>query len=176
MRVILTTLIVFALHVVPAGAQDHGDHRHVQPYAGQQTRAIKALSADQVGDLKKGAGMALALAAELNGYPGPKHAVELADRLGLSQAQRLGLAALTAAMVADAKAVGLRVIEAEAALDRAFAEGTIDRAKLTAMTRTIGALMGELRAIHLATHLEAKTILTEEQNSAYARHRGYVAD
>ena len=32
--------------------------------------------------------MSLALAAELNGYPGPLHVLELADRLGLSAEQR----------------------------------------------------------------------------------------
>ena len=43
------------------------------PYAGMQTRRIKALSEQQVADLKAGRGMGLALAAELNGYPGPAH-------------------------------------------------------------------------------------------------------
>jgi hypothetical protein len=43
------------------------------PYAGMQTRPIKALSEQQVADLQAGRGMGLALAAELNGYPGPAH-------------------------------------------------------------------------------------------------------
>ena len=43
------------------------------PYAGMQTRPIKALSEQQVADLGAGRGMGLALAAELNGYPGPSH-------------------------------------------------------------------------------------------------------
>ena len=33
-------------------------------------------------------GMGLALAAELNGYPGPAHVIELAKSLGLSEPQR----------------------------------------------------------------------------------------
>ncbi len=32
--------------------------------------------------------MGLALAAELNGYPGPAHVIELADSLELTEAQR----------------------------------------------------------------------------------------
>ena len=56
------------------------------PYAGQQTRPIKALSDQQVADLIAGRGIGLALAAELNGYPGPSHLLELADRLDLSDA------------------------------------------------------------------------------------------
>ena len=41
-----------------------------KPYAGMQTRSIKALSDQQVADLGAGRGMGLAMAAELNGYPG----------------------------------------------------------------------------------------------------------
>ena len=41
------------------------------PYAGQQTRAIKALSDDDIAALRAGEGMGMAKAAELNGYPGP---------------------------------------------------------------------------------------------------------
>src|SRR6266540_3233648 len=40
------------------------------PYAGQQTREIKSLSAQDIDDLLNARGMALAKAAELNGYPG----------------------------------------------------------------------------------------------------------
>jgi hypothetical protein len=53
-----------------------------------QTRPIKALSEQQVADLQAGRGMGLALPAELNGYPGPAHVLELADKLGLSADQR----------------------------------------------------------------------------------------
>ncbi len=48
------------------------------PYAGMQTRPIKALSDQQITDLKAGRGMGLALHAELNGYPGPAHVLECA--------------------------------------------------------------------------------------------------
>ncbi|HYV03741.1 MAG TPA: hypothetical protein VFB82_04100, partial [Blastocatellia bacterium] len=58
------------------------------PYAGMQTRTIKSLSEQQVADLGAGRGMGLALAAELNGYPGPSHVLELADKLDLSVDQR----------------------------------------------------------------------------------------
>ena len=59
----------------------------VSPYAGQQTREIKALSAQEIDDLLNARGMALAKAAELNGYPGPRHSLELADKLGFSPEQ-----------------------------------------------------------------------------------------
>ena len=51
-------------------------------------REVKALSAEQMTALAAGRGMGSALAAELNGYPGPLHVLELADPLGLSEGQR----------------------------------------------------------------------------------------
>ena len=65
-----------------------------QPYAGLQNRSIKTLSDQQIADLNAGRGMGLALAAELNGYPGPVHAIELADQLHLSPEQVTKLKAL----------------------------------------------------------------------------------
>ncbi len=59
-----------------------------QPYADLKSRSVKALSEQQIADLRAGRGMSLALPAELNGYPGPSHTLENADALGLSPAQR----------------------------------------------------------------------------------------
>ena len=72
------------------------------PYGGMQTRPIKALSEQQVADLGAGRGMGLALAAELNGYPGPSHVLELADRLELSADQRARIKGLFDSMKAEA--------------------------------------------------------------------------
>jgi hypothetical protein len=60
-----------------------------QPYPRLEPRPIKALSQQQVDDLRAGRGMGLALAAELNGYPGPSHVLELGDRLDLTADQRI---------------------------------------------------------------------------------------
>jgi len=68
-------------------AQGHSPQGH-SPYAGQHARQLKALSDDEVRQLLEGAGMGYARAAELNGYPGPMHVLELADKLGLSAQQR----------------------------------------------------------------------------------------
>jgi hypothetical protein len=57
------------------------------PYTGQQGRQIKALSNDDIAALRKGEGMGMAKAAELNGYPGPAHVVTLAKQLGLTKDQ-----------------------------------------------------------------------------------------
>ena len=72
-----------------------------QPYANLQTRSIKTLSDQQIADLNAGRGMGLALAAELNGYPGPIHAIELAEQLHLSSDQLSKLRSLFEAIKAE---------------------------------------------------------------------------
>src|SRR5690242_20746534 len=96
-----------------------------QPYAGLQNRPLKALSAEQLADLKAGRGMGLALAAELNGYPGPLHVLELADRLQLSPEQTRRVDSLYRAMQSEAIAAGAKLIRAERELDRQFTAGGI---------------------------------------------------
>lgn len=99
-----------------------GQHQHGQtPYAGLQQRVVKGLSEQQITDLRTGRGMSLALPAELNGYPGPIHALELADQLQLTDQQRQRLGELYDAMRAETVPVGERLIEQEMALDQAFA-------------------------------------------------------
>src|SRR5205809_3323802 len=104
-------LFIVALFLALPGAQAQA------PYAGMQTRSIKALSEQQVADLGAGRGMGLALAAELNGYPGPSHVLELADKLNLSTDQRAGVQRLFDSMKAEAVLLGAKLIEQEADLD-----------------------------------------------------------
>jgi hypothetical protein len=72
------------------------------PYAGLERRSLKALSEQQVADLRAGRGMGLALAAELNGYPGPLHVIELAPDLGLTDAQIESVKQLYSSIKAEA--------------------------------------------------------------------------
>ncbi len=81
-----------------------------QPYSGMQTRDVKALSEEQMADLKAGRGMGLALAAELNGYPGPKHLLELTDDIGLTDQQREKIRQLFGAMQLEAIPIGQALI------------------------------------------------------------------
>ena len=64
------------------------------PYVGQQFREIKALSPQEISDYLSGKGMGLAKAAELNGYPGPAHVLELATQLHLTADQKVKTEAL----------------------------------------------------------------------------------
>src|SRR5262247_4420756 len=84
-----------------------------QPYAGLQNRSIKTLSDQQIADLSAGRGMGLALAAELNGYPGPIHAIELAEQLQLSPDQVSKLRSLFDAMKAETIPLGATLISQE---------------------------------------------------------------
>ena len=110
-----------------AFAQDH-------PYAGFDARAVKALSEQQIADLRAGRGMSMALPAELNGYPGPAHVLENAEALSLSPDQLARTKALFESMKAEAIPLGERLIDEEAMLDRLFATGRIDAANLETMT------------------------------------------
>ena len=145
------------------------------PYAGQQNRAIKALSAEDIRDLAEGRGMGLAKAAELNGYPGPLHVLELAAPLQLTTEQRAATEAVYQRMLGEAKRLGGAILAAESDLDRRFQHRHIDPASLRAATASVAALTGELRAVHLAAHLEQNALLTPTQITEYQRQRGYLS-
>ena len=143
------------------------------PYSGMQTRSIKALSEEQIADLKEGRGMGLALAAELNGYPGPSHVLELADKLQLTADQRSQVQRLFDAMKAEALPIGERLLEQEGELDHLFASRTITVDRLKATTTAIAATQGELRETHLRYHLLTIAVLNPLQLRRYGDLRGY---
>jgi hypothetical protein len=143
------------------------------PYAGMQTRSIKALSGQQIADLQAGRGMSLALAAELNGYPGPSHVLELADKLDLSPDQQARVQQLFASMKQEALPLGLKLIEQEAELDRQFASRAVTPESLKSVTAAIAVTQGALRETHLKYHLTTVALLTETQRQRYSDLRGY---
>ncbi|GGJ42203.1 hypothetical protein [Neoroseomonas lacus] len=164
-----STLTALALFLASPGWADTPS-----PYAGMEDRSIRALSAEQQADLLAGRGMGLALAAELNGWPGPAHVIELAGAMQLTPAQLAATQRLIAEMQAAAGDLGARVIEEERALDAAFRDRSITPANLSARTARIAALQGEIRDVHLRTHLAQVALLNAEQIAAYPRLRGYA--
>ena len=147
--------------------------RSSTPYAGQQTRPIKALSPEDIAGLLKGEGMGMAKAAELNGYPGLVHVLALAKELGLAQAQLQKVTAVHDRMGAAAKPLGVELVEHERTLDQLFAKGEITSDRLTAETAAIGELAGRLRLVHLAAHLQTRALLNADQIALYQQLRGY---
>src|SRR4051812_25428459 len=166
MRGLALTTLAFAASLTVASAQH-------QPYAGLETRPIKALSEQQIADLKAGRGMGLALAAELNGYPGPMHVLELGERLGLTADQRARVQALFNEMKSEAVPLGAKLIAQETELDRQFATRNITPASLGAATAAIGETQALLRNTHLKYHLATLDVLTAPQASRYVELRGY---
>ena len=143
------------------------------PYVGQQTRTIKALSDEDVAALLKGEGMGFAKPAELNGYPGPKHVLDLAVQLKLTADQRQQVQAIFDRMSAAAKPLGAALVERERLLDQLFAKGDITPDRVAAETAGIGKLQGRLRSVHVAAHLETRALLNPDQIALYEHLRGY---
>jgi len=146
------------------------------PYVGQQARSIKALSDEDITALRKGEGMGMAKAAELNGYPGPAHVLTLARQLSLTDDQTRQVQLIFNRMSAEAKLLGEGLITRERLLDQLFAAGHADRDHITAETASIGELQGRLRSVHLSAHLEVRTLLTSDQIASYHQLRGYGDD
>lgn len=142
-------------------------------YAGQQTRDVKALSPQEIKQYHAGAGMGYARAAELNRYPGPMHVLELAERLALTPEQRAATEKLMAAHKAEARAIGINLVEAERALDQLFAKTAADEAVLADQVRKVAAIRGDYRLSHLETHRRMRALLSEAQINRYVQLRGY---
>ncbi|MCA1365173.1 periplasmic heavy metal sensor [Bradyrhizobium sp. IC3069] len=150
-----------------AGAQSS------QPYAGLEKCPIKALSQQQIDDLRAGRGMGLALAAELNGYPGPSHVLELSDRLGLTADQRAEVQRLFDAMKQEAVPLGNKLVEQERALEDLFSSRRVTSEALKTSIGAIAETQGQLRESHLKYHLSTAAVLDKSQMQRYAELRGY---
>lgn len=175
MHVRIPFILACGLLASASFAQHAGHGSGSTPYAGLQQREIKALSPEESRAFLEGQGMRLALAAELNGYPGPTHVLELAQPLQLTPQQRQATQALMDAHKAEARALGAEVVEAERALDRAFARRTVTEAELARLTARSAELQARLRAAHLRTHLQQAALLTPHQVTQYQVLRGYAA-
>lgn len=170
---LLKIALIGAVATVLTTWQAVAQTQHDRPYSGLQTREIKAFSREQMEDLSAGRGMGLALAAELNGYPGPRHVLELAGQLSLTDEQRTTIQRLFDSMRAEAIPVGQKLLSAERDLNRAFEERTINPEKLEAMTTTIAEMQGKLRNTHLKYHLATAALLNPDQLRRYSELRGY---
>lgn len=177
-----TLVLAAALFAAPAFAHDGGGHHgggaatapQVPSYAGQQTREIKALSAQEQRGWLEGEGMGMARAAELNGYPGPMHVLELAQTLQLTPEQATASRELMKKHKAEVRRLGADLVDAERQLDAAFRENRAQEAEVERLTAAIAQLQGRIRASHLQTHLAQKALLTPEQVQRYAGMRGYA--
>lgn len=164
MRLALATAILFA--ALPAMAAG--------PYAGQEARDIASLSEDDVAALLAGEGWGLAKPAELNGYPGPAHVLELSDDLGLTPDQLERVRKVHAEMKETAQRVGADYVEAERHLSMMFDAGHATEERLRERLAESATILGSLRLVHLRAHLATAEILSPGQRDAYAALRDYA--
>lgn len=146
------------------------------PYREQLASEIRGLTTKEIEDLREGLGMGLARAAELNGFPGPRHILDAmkAGEFHLSPAQLDAVNRAFEAMSAEARYLGGTILKEEKALEASFRAGTIDAPNLRERLTRIAALQGELRAVHLRTHLQMRALLTDHQIERYNELRGYT--
>lgn len=174
MKIQTLLLAVLISATLPALAQH--THGSQTPYAGMQSRAIKSLSENDIKELRRGGGWGLALAAELNGMPGPAHLLELKHKIPLTQDQVAKTQKLFDDMRQAAIATGERLIAAETALEAAFAKGAVDESSLRRLLADAESAKAELRFIHLSQHFKTVQYLQPEQIKRYNILRGYTED
>ena len=162
-----------------ADSESPNQQKNTSPYAGQQDREIKYLAHSEVEALQNGEGGALgglAKPAELNSYPGPRHALDNSEKLNLSDEQERKLENLFEDMKAESQSVGQEYLEVEREIDERYENGRMNEEKLETLLTRSGELYGELRYIHLKYHFQTKEILTDQQIKEYNRIRGYSSE
>jgi hypothetical protein len=167
-------LVAVLTVVVAAGGATFADDGAASPYAGLETREIKALGDDAVEGYLAGHGMGFAMAAELNSYPGPKHVLELAEEFGLDADGLREVEGSFRRMQEQAVRLGREYVDAERRLDALFAGGAATEENLRAATAEVARLRGELQFVHLRAHLEMRGLLDDEQVRRYDEMRGYA--
>jgi hypothetical protein len=163
MEIAALTFVSLALAAMPAQS----------PYAGEEARAIKALSEADVKALLEGTGMGFAKPAELNQYPGPRHVLDNAEALELSETQRTAIEASYERMKSEAVPLGRQIVDVERRLDALFAERRANTPAVTRLTSEAAELQGRLRAVHLRAHVEVRDLLSATQIQKYGTLRGY---
>jgi Spy/CpxP family protein refolding chaperone len=162
----LATILTIAVLVnVTPGAQ------HEQHHAAGTPGTPTALTAEQVKQLLNGEGMGLARPAELNGYPGPRHVLDLGSELILTPDQEKRVETIRQQMLTRAIALGKQIVQAETDLDAAFQSGTLSERDLGTRVTAIARLHGDLRLAHLRAHLQTKPVLSAEQVKKYYEKR-----
>lgn len=121
--------------------------------------------------LLNGEGAGMALYAELNGYPGPKHVIDLEKRLELNAEQRKQVRDIYDEMLIRARQLGKMVVKVEEELNYAFSSGMISAESVEEDAEQAGRLRGLLRGVHLTAHLRTKELLTKKQIQLYVKIR-----
>lgn len=165
LAVILAVIVAVGAMVARAPAQHHG---HADGSGHESAQACAREFERVVAD---GRGFGMAFAADQNGYPGPLHVLELKERLGLTPDQERTMRVMLAAMFAESRPKGARLLEAEARLAQIFAAGTATEERVRAATAEVEDARREVRLVHLLTHLRTRDLLTSAQRRLYHEAR-----
>jgi len=157
------------------------DHGHGSTPAATVTPAgrdapvpiVRSLTPEEIVQIERGEGAGFALPAELNGVPGPRHILDLADELDLSDDQIARVQAVYGEMRVAVIPAGHRYLDALQALEEDFRAGALTEAELQGGVAEIQRLEGELAVAHLIAHLKTAELLTPDQIATYNRLRGY---
>jgi Spy/CpxP family protein refolding chaperone len=172
-RLWLATMVGWIAMSAAAGAQNAHQHRPAD--SGAPTidphRRVDLLLDEAEEVLATGRGFGMAFAADQNGYPGPMHALELRDQLGLTADQMPALETLTQSMFDEARPRSRDLLDAEDKLRRLFADGTATSAQVESMAREIERARADVRLIHLRAHLKTFDVLNARQRQVYGQIR-----
>jgi hypothetical protein len=177
--IIIIVALGFAYtHSVYAQSSMHSGHANntISKYAGQENRIIKSLSPADIESLQTGTGDAfggMAKLADLNGYPGPRHVLDLANELELSNGQKANITTIFDNMKKKAVDLGEEIVNVEKIANEEFINKTITDSQMKQLIFKSSEIYGQLRYVHLSTHLKMLGILTPEQVNLYSNLRGY---
>lgn len=187
MRTISTSaalLVAISLVSSPAVAQEQGDsdaamggkhQMHGQSEGGMQGMGggmLGGVSGQEKEALLTGAGLGAGMIAMMNGYPGPKHVLEMGDELELTVAQRESIGTIYGNVKAESVKLGTELVEKDEALAALFASGSVKTGDVEKRAREIGELQGRVRAAHLNAHVETFEALTPAQREQLSSMQG----
>lgn len=177
-------LVAFSLVASPAAAQEHGEsgggmggghQMHGQAGGGMQGMGggmLGGVSQQEKEALLKGAGLGAGMIAMMNGYPGPKHVLEMGDELGLTAEQRESIGKTYGKVKAESVELGTELVEKDEKLTALFASGSVTAGEVEKLSREIGELQGRVRATHLNAHVETFDALTPAQREQLSSMQG----
>jgi hypothetical protein len=171
MRASLTVTAMLML-LATGGSANADDGADKRPYAGQQTRDVTTLSADDIAQIEAGASWGLAKPAELNGYPGPAHVLELAEKPKLTSEQREAVTEIFHAMKIVAIAAGKLFLVSERRVDAVFRSGKAARDQLPEAVMDAAMRRASMRLVHLEAHISTAAPLSEHQRRQYDQDAG----
>jgi hypothetical protein len=154
----------------------HVANNTTSEYMGQEDRKIKSLSYEDIESLQTGTGDAfggMAKLAELNGYPGPRHVLDLANELKLSDEQKKNITTIYDDMKMKAIELGQKIVNIERIANEEFVNKSITDAQMKQLILKSSEIYGQLRYTHLNTHLKMLDSLTPGQIALYNNLRGY---